>query len=86
MFQDMEPVELEHDGTLLRGYAARPGRPGPSPTVLVMHSALGVAHEITYVNELGDVHGVVLRQQCNELIKGCLLARLRERDYRRLAA
>jgi len=49
MFEGMEPVELEHDGTLLRGYAAAPVGPGPSPAVLVMHSALGVAHGVNEV-------------------------------------
>jgi dienelactone hydrolase len=41
----MTPVELDHDGTHLRGYAALPDSPGPSPAVLVMHSALGIAYE-----------------------------------------
>ena len=47
MFDGMEPVELEHEGTLLRGYAALPDRAEPAPAVLVMHSALGVAHGFT---------------------------------------
>src|SRR5262249_10136723 len=38
--------EVEHDGTLLRGYAARPAGAGPAPAVLVMHSALGIAHAV----------------------------------------
>jgi dienelactone hydrolase len=46
MFEGMERVEFEHEGTLLRGYAALPGGTEPSPAVLVMHSALGVAHEV----------------------------------------
>jgi dienelactone hydrolase len=46
MFEGMEPVEVEHEGTVLRGYAALPDRPGPSPAVLVMHSALGIAHGV----------------------------------------
>jgi dienelactone hydrolase len=46
MFAGMEPIELEHAGTPLRGYAALPAGPGPSPAVLVMHSALGVAHGV----------------------------------------
>ena len=49
-FAGMETVEFEHEGTLLRGYVARPDpRPdttGPAPGVLVMHSALGVAHAV----------------------------------------
>jgi dienelactone hydrolase len=50
MFEGMEPIEFEHEGTLLRGYAATPpDATEPSPAVLVMHSALGIHHE---VNEL----------------------------------
>jgi dienelactone hydrolase len=44
MFEGMEPIEFEHNGTLLRGYAARPDATEPSPAVLVMHTALGVNH------------------------------------------
>ena len=46
VFEGMEPVEFEHDGTQLRGYAARPDASGPVPAVLVMHSALGIAHGV----------------------------------------
>jgi dienelactone hydrolase len=46
MFDGMEPVEVEHAGTMLRGYAARPDASGPVPAVLVMHSALGIAHGV----------------------------------------
>jgi dienelactone hydrolase len=46
MFQGMEPVEFEHEGTLLRGQAAVPAGGAPSPAVLVMHSALGIAHAV----------------------------------------
>lgn len=46
MFEGMERIEFEHEGTLLRGYAARPDGTEPSPAVLVMHSALGIAHEV----------------------------------------
>ena len=46
MFEGMERAEIEHEGTLLRGYAALPDRSGPSPAVLVMHSALGIAHAV----------------------------------------
>jgi dienelactone hydrolase len=46
VFEGMEPVEFEHDGTRLRGYAARPDAAGPVPAVLVMHSALGIAHGV----------------------------------------
>jgi dienelactone hydrolase len=46
MFEGMDPVEFEHEGTLLRGYAARPDGDGPAPAVLVMHSALGISHKV----------------------------------------
>jgi dienelactone hydrolase len=46
MFEGMDAVEVEHGGTTLCGYAARPARDGPLPAVLVMHSALGVAHGV----------------------------------------
>lgn len=46
MFEGMEPVEVEHAGTALRGYAARPAGSGPAPAVLVMHSALGIEHAV----------------------------------------
>jgi dienelactone hydrolase len=46
MFEDMERIEFEHAGTVLRGYATRPGGSGPSPAVLVMHSARGVAQMV----------------------------------------
>jgi dienelactone hydrolase len=46
MFEGMERIEFDHEGTPLRGYAARPDGTEPSPAVLVMHSALGVAHPV----------------------------------------
>ena len=46
MFERMEHIEFEHEGTRLRGYAARPDGTEPSPAVLVMHSALGIAHKV----------------------------------------
>ncbi|API60827.1 hypothetical protein BSL82_17340 [Tardibacter chloracetimidivorans] len=46
MFEAMEAIELEHGGTLLRGYVAKPEGEGPFPTVLVMHSALGMNHKV----------------------------------------
>ncbi len=49
MFEGMEPIEFEHEGTLLRGYAAVPGDTEPVPAVLVMHSALGVAHGVNEI-------------------------------------
>jgi dienelactone hydrolase len=44
VFETMEPVEFDHEGTRLRGSLARPDADGPMPAILVMHSALGVAH------------------------------------------
>jgi dienelactone hydrolase len=46
MFEGLEPIEFEHDGTLLRGYAAVPDGAAPRPAVLVMHSAVGIAHGV----------------------------------------
>ncbi len=46
MFEGMERVEFEHDGALLRGHAALPATSDPAPAVLVMHSALGIAHQV----------------------------------------
>jgi dienelactone hydrolase len=41
---ELAAVECTHDGLLLRGWIARPEGDGPFPTVLVMHSALGIRH------------------------------------------
>jgi dienelactone hydrolase len=49
MFDGMEPIELEHDGTRLRGYAAVPDDGPARPAVLVMHSAVGIAQEVNEV-------------------------------------
>jgi dienelactone hydrolase len=49
MFDGMERMEFEHEGTRLRGYAVTPAGSGPSPAVLVMHSALGIAHGVNEV-------------------------------------
>ena len=38
----IEPMEIVHQGALLRGQAAIPDGPGPFPAVLVMHSAVGL--------------------------------------------
>lgn len=45
MFDEMEPIEFEHAGTLLRGYVARPEGDRPRPAVLVMHTGRGIAHK-----------------------------------------
>jgi dienelactone hydrolase len=44
--EDMEPIECQHGDLLLRGFMARPTGSGPFPGVLVMHSALGLAHMV----------------------------------------
>jgi dienelactone hydrolase len=46
MFEGLEPVEFDHEGTRLRGYAALPDGTTPAPAVLVMHSALGISHQV----------------------------------------
>jgi dienelactone hydrolase len=46
VFEGTEPIEFDHDGARLRGYAVRPDATGPVPAVLVMHSALGIAHAV----------------------------------------
>jgi dienelactone hydrolase len=46
MFEGMERVEFDHEGTRLRGYAALPDGTTPAPAVLVMHSALGISHQV----------------------------------------
>jgi dienelactone hydrolase len=47
MFEGMEHIEFEHEGTLLRGYGTTlSDATEPSPAVLVMHSALGIAHKV----------------------------------------
>jgi dienelactone hydrolase len=71
MFEGMEPVEFEHEGTLLRGYAALPAGTTLAPAVLVMHSALGISHrvnestarklaELGYVAVCTDMYGAHL--------------------------
>jgi dienelactone hydrolase len=41
-----EAIHCEHDGTTLEGLLARPAGTGPYPTVMVMHSALGLRHQV----------------------------------------
>src|SRR4029077_9480598 len=73
MFEGMEPVELEHEGVLLRGDAALPNRAGPAPAVLVMHSALGVAHGVNEpaARKLADQGYVAI---CTDMYGAHLLA------------
>ncbi|MDR2857136.1 MAG: dienelactone hydrolase family protein [Novosphingobium sp.] len=39
-------IHCEHDGTRLEGLVARPAGTGPFPTVMVMHSANGLRHQV----------------------------------------
>ena len=41
-----QPIHCEHDGTRLEGMVARPTGEGPFPTVMVMHSANGLRHQV----------------------------------------
>lgn len=43
---ELLPVECNHDGVALRGLLTVPQGKGPFPTVLVMHSALGLRHMV----------------------------------------
>ncbi|MBW8753453.1 MAG: dienelactone hydrolase family protein [Sphingomonadales bacterium] len=41
-----QAIHCEHDGTRLEGLIARPAGEGPFPTVMVMHSANGLRHQV----------------------------------------
>jgi dienelactone hydrolase len=41
-----QAIRCEHDGTTLEGLMALPEGTGPHPTVMVMHSALGLRHQV----------------------------------------
>jgi dienelactone hydrolase len=41
-----ETIGCEHDGSRLEGLVARPQGQGPFPTVMVMHSANGLRHQV----------------------------------------
>lgn len=43
---DLQPLRCQHDGVTLQGYVARPEGEGTFPTVMVMHSALGMRHMV----------------------------------------
>lgn len=43
---DLEPFSIDHGGLALNGLVARPEGSGPFPTVIVMHSALGIHHQV----------------------------------------
>lgn len=43
---DLAPFPLIHGDTELTALVARPDGPGPFPAVLVMHSALGIHHQV----------------------------------------
>src|ERR1700756_1979253 len=42
----IETIHCEHDGTGLDGLVARPAGNGPFATVMVMHSANGLRHQV----------------------------------------
>lgn len=43
---ELEKIACDHDGFALEGLVARPQGEGPFPAVLVMHSALGLHHQV----------------------------------------
>ena len=43
---ELERFGCEHDGLALEGLVAKPEGQGPFPTVIVMHSALGLRHQV----------------------------------------
>lgn len=65
---ELLPVDCEHHGVALRGMMAVPVGKGPFPTVLVMHSALGIHHMacdvarklagLGYVGIATDMYGI----------------------------
>ena len=94
MFEGMEPVELEHEGTLLCGYAAMPDGTGPAPAVLVMHSALGIAHAVNegaarklaergYVAVCTDMYGAHLAEPSVEDAATAYMANLAAPEQQR---
>lgn len=64
----LEPLSLEHEGTTLQGYVARPAGSGPFPVVMVMHTGVGIEElvrskaeaiaELGYLALLPDMYGV----------------------------
>jgi dienelactone hydrolase len=94
MFDGMERIEFEHEGTRLRGYAAVPDATGPSPAVLVMHSALGVAHRVNeqaarklaergYVAICTDMYGAHLEGASVEVAGGAFAENLADPEKQR---
>jgi dienelactone hydrolase len=53
----VEAIHCEHDGTKLEGVVAHPARgQGPFPTVMVMHSANGLRHQVRgTIEKLADL-------------------------------
>lgn len=64
---DFEPFGCDHGGLALEGLVAKPQGDGPFPTVIVMHSALGLRHQVRgtaerlvqrgYLAALTDMYG-----------------------------
>ncbi len=87
MFDGMERIEFDHEGTRLRGYVARPETSAPAPAVLVMHSALGIAHAVNertarklaalgYVAVCTDMYGAHLEGASMEVTGEAFFANL----------
>jgi dienelactone hydrolase len=87
MFDDTERIEFDHEGTRLRGYVARPASSAPAPAVLVMHSALGIAHAVNertarkfaalgYVAVCTDMYGAHLEGASMEVTGEAFFANL----------
>ena len=94
MFDGMERIELDHEGTRLCGYVAVPDTPGPAPALLVMHSALGIAHAVNertarkfaalgYVAICTDMYGAHLEGASMEVTGEAFFANLAAPDLQR---
>jgi len=94
MFEGMERIEFEHAGTQLRGYAALPDATERSPAVLVMHSALGVAHPVNeqaarslaglgYLAVCTDMYGAHLAEASIEEAAGAYADNLADPEQQR---
>ena len=97
MYEGFEHVEFEHNGTPLRGYAARPDGTEPAPAVLVMHSALGVAHQVNeaaarklaergYLAVCTDMYGAHLAEPSIEEAGSAYAANLADPEKQRARA
>jgi len=94
VFDGMERIEFDHEGTRLCGYVAVPDTPGPAPALLVMHSALGIAHAVNertarkfaalgYVAICTDMYGAHLEGASMEVTGEAFFANLAAPDLQR---